>query len=353
MKTKLFLLGMSAFIAAFMFTGCPAPEEENNHTISDTVDEALRGTWYADITSNTVLTFTARYFKFSGDANFAATLEENELYSCEAKNGTLKINSLSIPYTLSATAGLTIEGKTYTKTKPKVAVPTGVAAVALSHNSIKITWNAVPGADKYFVSQATSETGTFFPLGTTGVAAPSTEYIDTGYQLMEHTTYYYKVTAAKTGTYSDEKGDDSAVVSATTQWNETLEKSQLLGAQNHRTRTGVQAGETYRFKIAGIAGESVKLIFVDKNSDSSSSTSYTSWADVTAEFYTMDASGVKTPIGNNMSGTPVTQPINKGDSLDMTFYRFAAIYTPTVNQDLWVEFTVVTAGNGQFQVYYY
>jgi fibronectin type 3 domain-containing protein len=67
--------------------------------------------------------------------------------------------------------------------------PTVVTATAQSSSSIRVTWNAVPGATSYEIHSAPSAFGTRSLAGT--VAATSTEYIHTG--LLPGTYHYFIV----------------------------------------------------------------------------------------------------------------------------------------------------------------
>jgi fibronectin type 3 domain-containing protein len=72
--------------------------------------------------------------------------------------------------------------------------PTGVAALAQSSSSIRVTWNAVSGADEYYVYRALSASGIYSRVGeSTLISYNSTSYTDE--ELNASTTYYYKVTA--------------------------------------------------------------------------------------------------------------------------------------------------------------
>ncbi|MFC2083397.1 hypothetical protein ACFLSG_05130, partial [Candidatus Bipolaricaulota bacterium] len=71
-----------------------------------------------------------------------------------------------------------------------VSAPTGVSAAdGVSCDSVKISWDAMPGAASYEVFRATSSGGSYTSIGTTG----STSYNDSTAALA--TTYYYKVQA--------------------------------------------------------------------------------------------------------------------------------------------------------------
>jgi fibronectin type 3 domain-containing protein len=90
----------------------------------------------------------------------------------------------------------------------KPAAPTGVTATAVSSSSIRISWNAVSGADEYNVYRSTSSSGTYSYRGYTR----STSYTDSG--LSSGTTYYYRVTAENDNGESAQSSSVSATTSS-------------------------------------------------------------------------------------------------------------------------------------------
>jgi uncharacterized repeat protein (TIGR02543 family) len=74
--------------------------------------------------------------------------------------------------------------------KPIPSAPTGIAAVSASYSSIRLTWNAVPGANGYAVYCATSLSGSYSLVSS---SVSTTTYTHTGRST--GTTYYYKVKA--------------------------------------------------------------------------------------------------------------------------------------------------------------
>jgi fibronectin type 3 domain-containing protein len=69
------------------------------------------------------------------------------------------------------------------------SAPSSVSASAQSANSITVSWDSVSGASSYYVYRASSSSGTYSYVVSTG----SVSYTDTG--LSENTSYYYKVSA--------------------------------------------------------------------------------------------------------------------------------------------------------------
>ena len=75
--------------------------------------------------------------------------------------------------------------------KPVPLTPTNFKAVLANDNTAKLSWNKVKGASGYQLSRATSKTGTFKSIKTTG----NTSYLDT--DITGGRTFYYKVRAYK------------------------------------------------------------------------------------------------------------------------------------------------------------
>jgi fibronectin type 3 domain-containing protein len=95
---------------------------------------------------------------------------------------------------------------TLSKPLEKPAIPSNVAATALSEKSINVTWDEINGAALYSVLYSTQANGTF----TTRTSATNSLVLES---LNASTTYYIKVTAGNTAGTSD----PSAVISAKTQ----------------------------------------------------------------------------------------------------------------------------------------
>jgi uncharacterized repeat protein (TIGR02543 family) len=86
------------------------------------------------------------------------------------------------------------------------SAPSGLTVGAVTADSISLSWSAVSGAGGYYVYRGTSGDGTYVFAG----SAVSASYTDTS--LTGGTTYYYKVSAHKSGV----EGAQSSAVSATT-----------------------------------------------------------------------------------------------------------------------------------------
>jgi|GEM_PF-3398978 len=100
------------------------------------------------------------------------------------------------------------ERKTYTvlvvrkpnSTIPLTAPPSGVAAVAVSASSIRITWDDLFGANSYTVQRSDAEEGSFATIGT----PTGNSYSDTG--LEAGSTWYYRVSASNLNNSTDYSG---------------------------------------------------------------------------------------------------------------------------------------------------
>ena len=86
------------------------------------------------------------------------------------------------------------------------AAPAGLTVGAVAADSITLSWNAVSGATGYYVYRSAAGDGTYAFAGSATAAA----YTDTA--LTGGTTYYYKVSAHKSGV----EGAQASAVSATT-----------------------------------------------------------------------------------------------------------------------------------------
>ena len=91
---------------------------------------------------------------------------------------------------------------------PVLTKPTGLYAASIAENQIKLTWNAVDGAETYTVLRSTSENGTYriaTELCTTN------SFVD--YTAVTGKTYYYKIYAVR-GAYVSATTDCVSVISS-------------------------------------------------------------------------------------------------------------------------------------------
>jgi fibronectin type 3 domain-containing protein len=92
---------------------------------------------------------------------------------------------------------------------PPPAVPTGLAATAVSSSQINLSWTASSGATSYNVKRATVSGG---PYATVATGVTTVSYSDTG--LAASTTYYYVVSAVNAGGQSANSSQASATTLA-------------------------------------------------------------------------------------------------------------------------------------------
>ena len=83
------------------------------------------------------------------------------------------------------------EVSTYVTARPVPSKPTGFKAASASYNSVRLTWDAVSGAERYRIYRKTSSTS--YKAVKDGLSG--TGYTNGG--LTSGTTYYYKVRAYK------------------------------------------------------------------------------------------------------------------------------------------------------------
>jgi len=127
-------------------------------------------------------------------------------------SGRVYIKEPSLSFANDQTVTITLTGSDMahstmtTGTAARPAAPDGLIAAASSLSVITLSWNAVSGAEGYYVYRADSAAGTYAKVST--VTSPF--YTDTG--LSANATYYYKVSA-----YNDAgESAQSAYTSATT-----------------------------------------------------------------------------------------------------------------------------------------
>lgn len=93
---------------------------------------------------------------------------------------------------------------------PKLSKTGGVKASAASSSAIKVSWNKTAGAEGYQIYRATSKSGTYSKVKTTG----STSFTNTG--LVASKTYYYKVRSYRKVGKATKYSNYSSVVYAKT-----------------------------------------------------------------------------------------------------------------------------------------
>ena len=93
-------------------------------------------------------------------------------------------------------------------TPEKITAPSGAKAASASATSVKVSWNAVTGADGYQVWRATAKDGTYTAVGSVTTTSRVCSGLTTG------STYYFKVRAYKEVSGSKVYGAYSSIVSA-------------------------------------------------------------------------------------------------------------------------------------------
>lgn len=144
-----------------------------------------------------------------------------------------------------------------------LARPSVSASNVASTGKIKLTWNKVSGADKYYVYRAGSKNGTYKYLGST----TGTSYTNTGAGAKY--TYYYKVKAISTRT-SNANSAYSSIISRTCDLARPSVKSTLNTSGKPKLTWNVVSGAT-KYEVwrkSGSKGTYVKY-------DTTTKTSYT------------------------------------------------------------------------------
>lgn len=129
------------------------------------------------------------------------------------KRNTFAMNMISVALIWIGAALAVGCGPENTDSAP--TAPTGVSASAQSSTSIRVSWNAVEGADNYIVYRAASAGGAYSEVGWTF----NTYYTNTG--LSSNTTYYYKVAAQNGIGTSSQSPSVSAKTSSSASTSET------------------------------------------------------------------------------------------------------------------------------------
>lgn len=91
---------------------------------------------------------------------------------------------------------------------PVLSKPTGLYATSIAENQIKLTWNAVDGAETYTILRSTSENGTY-KIATE--LCTTNSFVD--YSAVTGKTYYYKIYAVR-GSYVSETTDCVSVIAS-------------------------------------------------------------------------------------------------------------------------------------------
>jgi fibronectin type 3 domain-containing protein len=155
---------------------------------------------------------SASYNSIKANWNTVAGATKYYIYRSDSLNGTYTyVTSTTRTYTTdtSLTTGktyyykvkarLTVGAINYdsaltaaVSTKPMPSTPAGLKAVSASYNSIKVSWNAVDGATKYYIYRSDSLNGTYTYVTSTTRTTTTNASLTTG------KTYYYKVKARLT-----------------------------------------------------------------------------------------------------------------------------------------------------------
>lgn len=134
----------------------------------------------------------------SGTAYIDAGLAINTTYY-------YKVNA----YCTASTATTSGSQSVYASATPVPSAPGAVYASGTSYNSVKVSWDAVPGATGYYIYRATSASGVYKYLKSTTALSYSNTSLYTG------TTYYYQIRPYRTVGRTKVFGDYSAATSVT------------------------------------------------------------------------------------------------------------------------------------------
>lgn len=175
-------------------------------------------------------------------------------------------------------------------TTTTLSAPTGLYATAESSSSIRLTWDSVSGATKYYVYK--SQYASF--ATSDSYSTTSTFMTVTG--LKANTKYYFRVQAANSTTTSGYSASDYATTEAAASWTPPTRYQELtnLGAAN-AIKGNVSAGNVYWFRLYA-------------SQPSSSTYTYTiSFYDKDTPDYLFSGSGGSNPFSSDVVATYYNQ----------------------------------------------
>lgn len=176
-----------------------------------------------------------------------------------------------------------------------LSAPTGLYATAESSSSIRLTWNSVSGATKYYVYK--SQYASF--ATSDSYSTTSTFMTVTG--LKANTKYYFRVQAANSTTTSGYSASDYATTEAAASWNPPTRYQELtnLGADNAIIEN-VSAGNVYWFRLYASQPSSSTYTYTISFLDKDASSSYSS--DVVATYYNQNGTVYASGVDNGLFG---------------------------------------------------
>lgn len=178
-------------------------------SVSSTAEPALKLTWgkvegankyyiYRRDTKNGSLKFIAKTSKLYYEDN---SVSKNKTYYYKVRAYKITDNKVVKKSDTSATVKKAIV---------TISKATNLKATTVSESKIKLTWNKVSGASRYYLFYSTSKNGTYKSIGYT----KGTSY--TFSKLNSSSTYYFKIKSAKILDGTTYKSSYSNVVSAKT-----------------------------------------------------------------------------------------------------------------------------------------
>ena len=225
-----------------------------------TSSSSVRLSWYSVSGATRYWVYYSEYpyssssFFFDGTTSTSTTvtgLKANTKYYfwVEATNGTTTSDYSSYDYTTTwatSSGGSSSGSGSSGTTTTKLSAPTGLTATATSSSSIKLSWNSVSGATKYFIFQSE-----YSSSSTASAVSTATSTSTTVAGLKANTKYYFWVKASNGTTTSDYSSYAYATTNAATaSWTPPTTYQELtnLGAEN-AIKGNVSAGNVYWFRL--------------------------------------------------------------------------------------------------------
>lgn len=189
-------------------------------------------------------------------------------------------------------------------TTTTLSAPTGLYATAASSSSVRLTWNSVSGATKYYVYK--SQYASF--ATSDSYSTTSTFMTVTG--LKANTKYYFRVQAANSTTTSGYSASDYATTEAVASWNPPTRYQELanLGADN-AIIGNVSAGNVYWFRLYASQPSSSTYTYTISFLDKDASSSYSS--DVVATYYNQNGTVYASGVDNGLFGRSCSYPLSQ------------------------------------------
>jgi fibronectin type 3 domain-containing protein len=219
-KHFFYFAAMSAAVAvtaAVVLSGCDGAQESDNlvnFIIDNQSSYDLEKVRISDRTFTTANRSLLEKGTLSKGAQLPPEMGKTIIFTRKDAGVECSIENVSISiredrYVIRNNTLVTLAGGRAVELQKLVAPPLGVSAAAASSASVTISWNAVTGADEYYIYRSTAASGAYSKLTTDPAVITGTSYVDTG--LSSGAAYYYKVAASNSGGAGEQSDFASAL----------------------------------------------------------------------------------------------------------------------------------------------